>query len=103
MAGVNKEEFVNEFNSYWIQLPHIRYAKCELPEYNQMTLMKYSQKVIGKRKKEIYIDFIQRSKSQIIYLSKDACDLIKYYQKNEKYIIKNALYIPCLLYTSRCV
>ena len=94
LAGVNKEEFVNEFNSYWIQLPHIRYAKCELPKYNQMTLMKYSQKVIGKRKKEIYIDFIQRSKSQKIYLSKDACDLIKYYQKNEKYIIKNALYIP---------
>lgn len=93
-AGTNKEEFINEFDSYWIQLPHIRHAKCELPLYEQISLIKYSQKLLEKRKKETYIEFIQRSRAQEIHISSEAYRLNKYYQKNEKFIIKNALYIP---------
>lgn len=94
LAGTNREDFINEFDSYWMQLPHIRYAKCELPKCDQIALIKYSQKIVNKRKKETYSKYLQRSKGQRIHMSSEAQSLKRYYEKNEKIVIKNALYIP---------
>lgn len=94
LTGKNREEFINEFASYWTQLPNIRYAKCELPECNQISIIKYSQKLINKKKKETFSKYLQRLKAQKIYLSSEPHHLKRYYQKDEKITIKNALYIP---------
>lgn len=97
LSNKNKEEFIDEFDSYWMQLPHIQYAKCELPEGNQITLLKYGNKPIVRKKKETYSAYLQRLKKQKIYLTSDSKHLESYYLRNEKIIIKNALYIPVKL------
>lgn len=98
LAGTNKEEFIKEFDSYWLQLPDIRYAKCDLPESKKISLMKYGEKTIAKRKKEKYSDYLLRLKAQRLYVSQKPQDLQKYYQNNENITIKNALYIPIELH-----
>ncbi len=92
-TGVNKQDFINEFASYWKQLPHIRRAKFELPNCNHITLIKYSEKAIERKKKEPYLIFLQRSKLQTIYISKKPQNLRKYYLNSEVISIKNAVYI----------
>lgn len=98
LAGTNKEEFIKEFDSYWLQLPDIRYAKCDLPESKKISLMKYGEKTIAKRKREKYSDYLLRLKAQRLYVSQKPQDLQKYYQYNENITIKNALYIPIELH-----
>lgn len=95
LLGTNKVEFINEFDSYWIQLPHIRFAKCDLIECDQISVIKYSERVIdSRRKREKYSKYLQRSKQQRIYISQEPQRLKQYYQEKEKIIIKNGLYIP---------
>lgn len=93
LSSKNQEELISEFDSYWMQLPHIRFAKCELPKNNHISLIKYSYKSITKEKREAYGRYLQRIKKQKIYLSSDPKHLERYYQKNDKITIKNALYI----------
>lgn len=94
LSGKNKEEFIDEFDSYWMQLPCIQFAKCELPKDNRMSVIKYGDKLISKRKKETYGEYLRRSKNKKIYLSPEPQHLERYYRKDEKILIKNALYIP---------
>lgn len=94
LLGINKEDFISEFDSYWMQLSHVRFAKCDISDCTQISIVKYSEKITSRRKKELYSKYLQRSKAQKIYLSRESQNLKKYYQKDQKVIIKNAMYIP---------
>lgn len=94
LLGINKEDFINEFDSYWMQLPHTRFAKCDISDCDQISIVKYSEKITSRRKGELDSKYLQRSKTQKIYLSREPQNLKKYYQKEQKFIIKNAMYIP---------
>lgn len=97
LAGTNREEFINEFDSYWIQLPSVRLAKFDVPDVQGIKIVKYFAKNIKRRNKEKYIDFLQRSQKSTIYISQNPEDLNPYYSKAEKITIRNSVYINIII------
>lgn len=94
LAGINAEDFINEFDSYWQQLPDVRFAKIDTADIQQnISIVKYFVKTTKRRKKEPYAKFLQRSKFRTIYISHDAQKLRRYYKEEEKISIRNAFYI----------
>jgi len=44
LAGTNREDFVEEFESYWLQLPSIRFAKVDVVGIQHISIVKYFTK-----------------------------------------------------------
>lgn len=93
LSGTNKEEFINEFDSYWQQLPSARIAKVDVSCIQNISVVKYFVKTVKRYKKEPYSKFLQRSKAGIIYVSQEPQNLRRYYKEEEKVSIRNAVYI----------
>ncbi len=93
LAGTNKEDFIEEFESYWLQLPSIRLAKVDVSGIQNMSIVKYFTKTAKRYKKETYAKYIQRVKSDKIYVSQEPQKLKHYYKEDDKVSIRNAVYI----------
>ena len=78
LAGTNKEDFIEEFESYWLQLPSIRLAKVDVSGIQNMSIVKYFTKTAKRYKKETYAKYIQRVKSDKIYVSQEPQKLKHY-------------------------
>lgn len=93
ITGTNKEDFVNEFDSYWLQLPSTRLAKFEAPDCKGITIVKYLVKNLKGNDKELHAKFLHRSKSSTIYISQVPQNLKRFYVRSEDASIRNAIYI----------
>lgn len=93
LTGINKEDFINEFDSYWIQLPSVRIAKVDVSCVRNISIVKYFMKTVKRHKKESYLKFLQRSKASTIYVSQEPQRLKRYCKEEEKVSIRNAIYI----------
>lgn len=92
LSGANKEDFINEFDLYWQQLPAVQMAKVDVPCVQNVGIVKYFVNTSKKRKKESYLKFMQRLRGSIIYVSQEIENLKRYY-KEDKGSIRNAIYI----------
>lgn len=93
LAGTNKADFIDEFDSYWIQLPSVRSAKVDVSCIQNVSVVKYFVKTVKRHKKESYARFLQRTKAGIIYVCQDPQKLKHYCTEEEKVSIRNAIYI----------
>lgn len=55
LLGINQEDFISEFDSYWMQLSHVRFAKCDISDCTQISIVKYSEKITSRRKKNYIV------------------------------------------------
>ena len=81
LAGTNREDFVEEFESYWLQLPSIRFAKVDVVGIQHISIVKYFTKTTKRYKKESYAKYMQRAKTGKIYVS-------------NQYVMSNKLMVP---------
>ena len=58
LAGTNKADFIDEFDSYWIQLPSVRSAKVDVSCIQNVSVVKYFVKTVKRHKKESYARFL---------------------------------------------
>ena len=93
LARTNREDFIEEFESYWLQLPSIRLAKVDVVGIQHIGVVKYFTKTAKRYKKESYAKYMQRAKSGKIYVSQDPQKLKHYYKENESVNIRNGVYI----------
>lgn len=54
LARTNREDFIEEFESYWLQLPSIRLAKVDVVGIQHIGVVKYFTKTAKRYKKESY-------------------------------------------------
>lgn len=95
LHGTNKMEFIDEFDSYWCQLPSIKKARLNVSSDGQnVQVVKYAVKCSKKRKKESHFKYLQRYKKSEIYVSSDPQDFKKY--GIEDSIIRNAVYLKII-------
>ena len=65
----NKLDFIKEFNSYWLQLPDIKFVKFTAPEQKESGLVKYIWDIPHKKDKESDQEYRKRKKAATIYAS----------------------------------
>ena len=102
LARTNREDFIEEFESYWLQLPSIRLAKVDVVGIQHIGVVKYFTKTAKRYKKESYAKYMQRAKSGKIYVSQDPQKLKHYYKENESVNIRNGVYIKFMELCSVC-
>lgn len=68
---VNTEDFINEFESYWMQLPNIRLVYFIKPNCDISQKMKYTFRTISKHKQEKQQDYLRRLRENVFYIAKD--------------------------------
>lgn len=92
ISGDNKEDFIKEFEDYWLMLPETKKLKSMIDLTDNIKIIKYADnKVIRrKKKKEKYIDILKRSNIYNFIVSDKEKDINLYKDMNE---IKNSLYI----------
>lgn len=95
LEGKNKLDFIEEFDSYWGQLPDVKLAKFKSCNNVSMCIVKYALKKVNRRKRESYSKYLQRSKKSNIYITQQFEDL-KIYGIEES-VIKNAIFINLIM------
>lgn len=69
----NDREFVREFSSYWEKQPKVRIMKCAIPKTHKTQPIMFcdSAQNVRKKKKEKYIDYLDRVKSFEIFAASE--------------------------------
>lgn len=92
LLGLNKEDFINEFELYWKQLPECRAAKLVVPASESCQLLKCTFKSVPQRKKEKQSEYLRRLHSSTVYIGKDSEEL-KQWELGKTNIINAAYFI----------
>lgn len=95
LDGTNILDFINEFDSYWYELPCAKYAKLNVPDSSDIQVVKYAIKTTKRRSKESYSKYLQRTKNNTMYISQRPQELKKY--GVEGVAIKNGIYINIVM------
>lgn len=89
-SETNREDFLDEFELYWGQLPGHRSLKLDVPLSETSQIIKYTFERCLQRKKEKQFDYYKRLHSATIYAGKDSESLRRWNLKNTSII--NAAY-----------
>lgn len=89
---VNKTDFIEEFEEYWGRLPNVKILKSMIHLSKDTKLIKYAndQKSIKKKKKDKYIDLLEKQNQYSLVSSDSEKDFSLYEDMN---IVKNGVYI----------
>lgn len=71
LFGLNKKDFIDEFEEYWRRLPGTKVLKSMISPINGMKLVKYTSNKMKttQKKRERYVDYINRSDSYTLYVA----------------------------------
>lgn len=89
LNGYNRLDFIDEFDSYWLQLPNIKRGKFVVPNKKKTQLVKYVSKKADKKGKE-YVDYLNSLKKEKFFISNKIEDLEIWKLNGETK--KNAIY-----------
>ena len=92
LKELNKEDFIKEFEDYWIRLPNTKEIKSLVSITEEIKLIKFAdnkQKIV-KRKNERYVDCLKK-KERYHFVSADSPDDFEIYKDTNG--VKNGVYI----------
>jgi Dinucleotide-utilizing enzymes involved in molybdopterin and thiamine biosynthesis family 2 len=90
--GTNAEDFLDEFELYWGQLPGHRFLKFDVPVSEVSQTIKCTFERTSQRKKEKQSEYFKRMYSAIIYAGKDS-EILKKWNLKKTSIINAAYFI----------
>lgn len=92
LSEFNKNDFIEEFEQYWGRLPDVKILKSMISPTRYTKLVKYAdnQNIVKRKKREKFIDFIERKNKYKLVSSDLEKDFTLYKGMNN---IKNAVYI----------
>lgn len=74
-TGNNKEDFLTEFDSYFILLPGVKIGKVAIPKLKDSRNIKFHEKLVNNRKQnETYVEYISRQQNTSYYSSSEPED-----------------------------
>lgn len=91
-SGSNKEDFLDEFELYWGQLPGHRFLKFDVPLLGTSQTIKCTFERILQRKKEKQFEYFKRLHSTPIYAGKDP-ETLKRWNLKKASVINSAYFV----------
>lgn len=92
VLGKNREDFIEEFELYWGELPQSRFARFIVPLTENSQNVKYFIKPVIQRKKEKQSEYLKRLYSSTIYIGKDT-ECLKRWQLENVSIVNGAYFV----------
>lgn len=86
----NKNDFLEEFDLYWCQLPQIKKMKFSVPKEKRAQIFYYSEQRGKRREKERYPSYLQRTESMGLFGTVDHSDFATWNIDDTR---KNGMYI----------
>lgn len=90
LLGKNRNDFLEEFDLYWCQLSEIKNMKLCIPKEKRTQRIYYSEHTVARRKKEKYINYLQRMKKSWLFASFNSSDFVTWNIEGTR---KNGIYI----------
>lgn len=71
ISGINEDEFVEEFNSYWLYLNKIRFAKLVAPRDMEVQKIYFIEQNVKKNKKETKVEYNLKKAKASLFVAYD--------------------------------
>ena len=97
LNGLNKKDFIDEFEEYWRRLPGAKILKSMVNPIERMKLIKYTsnKKKLPQKKRERYANYINRLENYMLYAADSEKDFNVY---DDTQSIRNAVFVHIDLY-----
>ena len=92
VLGKSREDFIEEFELYWGEVPQSRFARFDVPQTENSQNVKYFIKNVRQRKKEKQSEYLKRLYSSTIYIGKDI-ECLKRWKLESESIVNGAYFV----------